>query len=432
MFGKGLKFFTLFGIPVRIDVSFLLVLPIFVFVIASQILLVGQEIDGEIIASGDIPLGSYAQQLQGGITPYVIGLALAVCLFVSVLIHEFGHALTARLYDVQTQSITLWFLGGVASFTRMPRQPGAEAVVAVAGPIVSFAIAGVMWGLYAVAPEQAWLKYTTGWLALVNAVLAVFNCLPALPLDGGRILRSLLALAMPYVKATRIAAGVSKVLAAALALFALSGFIDGTPWGGSPWLVLIAVFVWFAVNAETRQAIVEDMLKGVRVRDIMNPNVESVSPATPAGDVLTRMMQGRRTGFPVCNGRGCEGIVDLQQLHGVDPVTPVSQVMRPEVPKIRPEAPAREAFELMGRQSFNRILVVDPQGELLGIVTKTDLIRTIQIRSAAGIPSSMRGHDEYDERADRPAAGQNPDTLPPPPPPPSPPPPSGEPRPATS
>ena len=235
MFGRSFRLpFKLLGIPVFVNVSFLLVLPLLAWIIGSQI--------GEFAKMFGL---ANAQALSTGIEPYVLGLIAAVGLFVSVVIHELGHAVTARAYGVQVRRITLWFLGGVAQFEEMPQQPGAEAVVAIVGPIVSFAIGAVCWGLEGFVPASASAgRFIVAYLVYMNIVLAIFNLIPAMPLDGGRVLRSLLALWMPRLQATQVAAGVSKVLAALLGVVGLFSL--------NFWLLLIAVFIYFSVGAETR------------------------------------------------------------------------------------------------------------------------------------------------------------------------------------
>src|SRR3954449_2209225 len=236
MFRKAYRLpFTLLGIPVLLDVTFLVILPIFALSIAGRVDYWAQQ-----VGVADHP------SLHAPWMPYLLGLITAIGLFVSVLVHELGHSVVARLYGVKVRSITLWLLGGMAQFDEMPRQRGAEAVVAIAGPIVSVAV-GVLCGLVlkALPPSAVPARFVFTYLAYMNVSLAVFNMIPALPLDGGRVLRSLLALRMTHLRATQVAAGVSKVLAIALGLYGLFG-------GGGVMLVLVAFFVYMAVNSEVR------------------------------------------------------------------------------------------------------------------------------------------------------------------------------------
>ncbi len=137
--------------------------------------------------------------LSHGAMPYVLGLIAVLGLFVSVVIHELGHSVVARLYGVEVKNITLWFLGGVAQFESIPRQRGAEAVIAIIGPIVSGVIGGICFGIWKALPSGAIAtRFIFAYLTYMNVLLAVFNLIPALPMDGGRVLRSLLAMGMPH------------------------------------------------------------------------------------------------------------------------------------------------------------------------------------------------------------------------------------------
>src|SRR5206468_10405330 len=149
--------------------------------------------------------------------PFALGLVGALGLFVSIVVHELGHAVVARLYGVKVRRITLWALGGMAEFDEMPRQRGAEAVVAVVGPIVSVAVGVLCWGILGLLPATAVApRFVLSFLGGTNIYLALFNLLPAMPLDGGRVLRSLLALRMPHLRATQVAVTISKFLAIAM------------------------------------------------------------------------------------------------------------------------------------------------------------------------------------------------------------------------
>src|SRR5436190_8260142 len=181
--GRAIRLpFTLLGIPLLLDWSFLIVLPLLGYLIGSNVVHYAAQFG---IAG--------AETLDTPGMRYALGLLAAIGLFVCVILHELGHAVTARLYGVQVRSITLWFLGGMAYITEMPRRRGGEAVVALAGPIVSFVISMVLWVTLRAMPDAApGPTFLVAYLALVNLLLGAFNLLPALPLDGGRVLRSLL------------------------------------------------------------------------------------------------------------------------------------------------------------------------------------------------------------------------------------------------
>ncbi len=375
MFGRSLRLFSLFGIPIQLDVTFLIVLPLFTWMIGNGIRS-GREAFG---FSFDM------SRLQEGALPYLLGLVIVVGLFVSVLIHELGHALTAKLYGVRTRSITLWLLGGVAQLEGMPKQRGGEAVVAIVGPIVSMALSGVFWIAMRLNPDQfVATEYVLTYLMSLNLALAIFNLLPALPLDGGRVLRSLLTLWMNPLQATQIAGGVSKVLAFTLGLLGVFTF-------GNFWLVLIALFIFMAANAETQQSLIEYMLRGIRVRDLMNRKVDSIEPQATVADLMSAMVRERHLGFPVLDGDRLVGIVDLSDARGVPPETTVANIMQKEVRTISEDAEALDAFTKMSQSGFGRLIVVDSTGRMIGIISKTDLMRAIQIRLAAAAPRETGG-----------------------------------------
>ena len=366
MFRKAYRLpFTLLGIPVLLDVTFLLILPIFALSIAGRVGFWAQQVGVE-----DHPA------LHKEWVPYLLGLVTAIGLFVSVLLHELGHSVVARMYGVKVRSITLWLLGGMAQFDEMPKQRGAEAVVAIAGPLVSIAVGVACWLVLGALPSSAVpVRFVFNYLAWMNGALAVFNMIPALPLDGGRVLRSLLALKMSHLRATQVAAGVSRFLAVALALFGL--------FSGNLMLLLVAFFVYVGVSGEVRHSAVAEMLDGVRVADVMNPHVAVVPAGATLRDLSHVMVTTHQQGFVVVDGAQVVGIVCLEDLRGaqVQPETQVSQVMRTQVHTVRPEAPALEAMQRMSRNGSTRLIVVDGTGRMVGTITNADLMRAIEMRT---------------------------------------------------
>ncbi|MER3480775.1 MAG: site-2 protease family protein [Meiothermus sp.] len=361
MFRTALRLpFKLLGIPVSLDLSFLVVLPLFAFLIGSQLptylQLLGVRPDPHLLE---------------GYTPYLLGLVAALGLFASVVIHELGHAVSARVYGVQTREITLWLLGGVAQLSDIPRARGAEAVIAIVGPLVSLILSGIFTLLRgAVGPEAAGWQFLWGYLAFVNLSLALFNLLPALPLDGGRVLRSLLALDRPFLEATRVAAGVSRLMAFALGLWGLLVF--------NLFLVLVAFFIYMAASTEAEQATLSEALKGVRVRDLMTREVLTVPPTLRVEELLQRMMLERHMGYPVVEEGRVLGLVNLENLRGASPGTPVLERMS-KLEAISPEASALDALKRMAECNFSRLVVME-NGQMVGILSKTDLLRALQVR----------------------------------------------------
>lgn len=358
--------FRLLGIPLYLDVTFLIILPLLAWLIGSQL--------EAFILLTELPIDP--EPLTQGFTPYLLGLWAALALFISVVIHELGHAVTARRYDVETERITLWLLGGMAHFREMPQQRGAEAVVAIAGPITSFALGGICWLILGFVPtEMGGLYFVVVYTMYMNVVIAIFNLIPALPLDGGRVLRSLLNLRMSRLRATQISAGISRFLAIALGLFGLLAF--------NLFMILIAFFIYMAVTAEAQYALFTDALSRFKVSSLMSRPVISVGPEMSAGGVIEKMLAESRLAYPVQAGTGeYIGQISLDDLRDARPDTPVGKLMKPAPPSIPLTTDANELFDIMIREDQHRILVTQPDDNtVVGIITKTDLMRSLQIIS---------------------------------------------------
>ncbi|TWU20282.1 putative zinc metalloprotease Rip3 [Novipirellula galeiformis] len=196
-----------------------------------------------------VPLWVYFSSLAAGsgIASAALSVLFVLTIFACVLCHEYGHALMARYFGIPTRDITLLPIGGVASLQRMPRRPGQELAIALAGPAVNVGIAAVIFaGIVFLNPASGAVALFATQLAIVNVALVVFNMLPAFPMDGGRVLRSLLAMWMPYASATRIAATIGQITAMG---FGLLGLITGN------WiLVLVAGFIFLAARGEAMMA----------------------------------------------------------------------------------------------------------------------------------------------------------------------------------
>lgn len=374
MFGKGIRLpFNLAGIPLFLDFTFLLLLPLLAWLIGSNVTMLAHQ--------WGIP---HASRLSAGATPWILGFIAAVGLVTCVVLHELGHSLVAKAYGVRVRSITLWFLGGVARFDEMPRARGVEAVIAIAGPIVSVVLAIGFWALLFAVPMFPALVFILAYLAFTNLLLALFNLIPAIPLDGGRVLRSLLALVMRYATATRVAAMVSKLFAIAMGLFA----IYTQEW----YLLLVAVFVFMAGSSETRATQVEDLLQGAHVGELMNADIRPVSPDLSAEQAAQRMIAEHRAAFPVVDeNQNVLGVVTMESLSNAPPETPVRHFMATNIPTVRKEDEAFTAFRRMSESGFDLLAVTDGARHLLGILTRVDLVRLIEMRSLTGRLFNNRG-----------------------------------------
>ncbi len=358
--------FKILGIPIKLDMSFLLVLPLFAFLIGSQIPTYVQL----------FARGVDATAIQTGATPYILGLIAAIGLFSSVLIHELGHAVTARYYKVETKEITLWFLGGLARFDEIPKQRGAEAVTAIAGPITSMLLAGIFFLLYRSVSGSTAILFIFGYLATTNFALAIFNLLPALPLDGGRVLRSLLALRLPYVRATQISGNISRILAILLGIYGL--------FTGQIFLLAVAFFIYNAVNAETKHAVISEGLDHLFVADLMTKDVSTVYPDMPLSQFERMIYYRHFTGYPVVSNDnkvvGFAKLQDVNQFRNEDGVITeqktISDIMT-EVESIPSTESATNALKRLANSPVGRFVVINEAGQMEGLVSKTDLMNVI-------------------------------------------------------
>lgn len=379
--------FKILGIPIQLDVTFLIILPLLAWMI-------GSDIEGLIAA---FQLDIDPAPLVSGWMPYLLGLTAAIGLFVSVLIHELGHSIVGQRFGLRIKSITLWILGGMAQFEEIPRDRGKEAIMAIAGPITSFLLAGLAYLLLQTTPaEFQGTRFILTYLMYMNLILAIFNMVPALPLDGGRVFRSLLALRMPYLQATQIATSLSKFLAVMLGLL---GFISF-----NLWMMLIAFFIYIAVSGESQFATVSAMLRGIRVKDLMTEKVQTVYGNSSVAELIQKMFQQRHLAYPVLDGGGdLSGIVTLQHVRrmkasgGKEEETRVEEIMSKEIGRIRQDESALEAFQKISANAAERLVVVDAEDRLLGIISKSDLIRAIQVRMVGMSLDELRDFDESPE-----------------------------------
>jgi Zn-dependent protease/CBS domain-containing protein len=311
---------------------------------------------------------------------WVLGSAAALGLFFGVLLHEFGHSLVAMRYGYQIESITLWLFGGVARFTEIPEDWKQEFTIAVAGPIVSILVGVVSYVGFVVLPLGDAVQFVLGYLALTNVALAVFNMLPGFPMDGGRVLRALLARNRPHARATQLAAEVGKVFAFLLGLFGLFANL---------FLVALAFFIYMGASSEAQQTVMKAAFQDVVVRDIMTPreDLHVVDEDTSVAELLNRMFRERHTGYPVMRNGQLVGMVTLDDAREVREVERdayrVDDVMARELATISSDADAMEAITTMQQHGVGRLPVVD-DGEFVGLVSRSDLVTAFNIIQSRG------------------------------------------------
>ncbi|MFB6142533.1 MAG: CBS domain-containing protein [Halorientalis sp.] len=365
------------GIPIELDLTFLLVLPLFAWIIGVQ---VGQWVT---ILNETLGAAIPPTALADPTVAAVLGVVAAVGLFAGVVLHELGHSAVALHFGFPIDSITLWLFGGVAQLTEMPEDWRQELLIAVAGPVVSVALGvGSFLAFLAVPADIPAVRFLLGYLALMNVALAAFNLLPGFPMDGGRVLRALLARSYPHAKATRWAAEVGKAFAVLLALFGLFG-------GGGIFLVAIAFFIYVGAAGEAEQTVTRAAFQGVTVGDVMTPaeEVQTVSPGDSVADLLERMFRERHTGYPVTEGGEVVGLVTLDDAMTVDAVErdafTVRDVMSTDLHTVEPTADAMDAHTRLQQRDVGRLLVM-ADGELRGLVTRTDIMTALTIIKQSG------------------------------------------------
>ena len=325
--------------------------------------------------------------MQGGLAEAVSGVVFISLLFGCVLLHEFGHVLAARRYGIATPDITLLPIGGVARLERIPEKPAEELVVALAGPAVNVVIAAVLFVAMggvppievAASPDNA-AHGLLPRLFWVNVTLVVFNLLPAFPMDGGRVLRALLAWRMGHRRATEVAAQVGQVLAFGLGLVGLLN--------GAPLLVFVALFVWLGAGAESQAVQMRDLSRGMIAGDAMITRFEALPVTATIADAVELLLRSSQTEFPVVDGGGrLRGILTrsdmIRALQGVGPQAPVLEAMQREVPVVQHRAPLETALETM-QQAAGPVGVVDGAGRLVGLLTQENLGEMLLVEAARG------------------------------------------------
>jgi Zn-dependent protease/predicted transcriptional regulator len=319
-----------------------------------------------------------------------VGFVLA--LFGCVVLHELGHALTAKRFGVVTSDITLLPIGGVARLQRIPERPGQELLIALAGPAVNLAIVAALLAfgvrLPAGAGDARELVEAHFWpkLLLVNFFLAAFNMLPAFPMDGGRVLRALLALRLDYARATRLAASVGQLMAI---VFALVGLM------GNPILLLIAMFVW--IGAESEAAAVEErvVLRDVKVREAMMTEFHSLAPDDTLGRAADVLLSGTQHDFPVLDEDRHAGVLTRSDLlaglarAGRD--ARVGDHVKTDLPRVDAGSPLVPAVTKLREGGQPCLLVVENDREV-GLLTLENVGEFLMVRSAlASAPRAPAG-----------------------------------------
>ena len=332
-----------------------------------------------------------ASYASGGAATAVDSLVFMVLLFLCVLLHEFGHIFTARAFGVPTPYVTLLPIGGVAQLERIPEEPGQEFLIAIAGPLVNVVItillvlvAGAHLQTAAAASVDNMNIPLIDRLAAVNLFLALFNMIPACPMDGGRVLRALLASRLGFVRATGIAASIGQFVAFAL------GFI-GLMY--NPILIFIAIFVYLAATSEAHMVALRAVSRGVPVTYAMMKNFVSLPPQAHLDEAIQALLQTGQGEFPVVDDAakplGVLGRGDLiRAIKTLGPDARVADAMRAELPTVSHRRCLDDAFKLLQNNQAPAVGVTDATGKLVGLVTSETVAQMIMLQEA--LPKGVR------------------------------------------
>jgi Zn-dependent protease/predicted transcriptional regulator len=322
-------------------------------------------------------------QLEGSVQAVIAGVGFILALFACVVLHELGHAFTARKFGIRTRSIVLLPIGGIASIEKTPEDPRQEILIALAGPAVSFGIAGLLWLVLSAssgigAPTEFSLSEGSFLqrLMLVNLLLGAFNLLPAFPMDGGRVFRALLSLRLGPLRATRIAAVVAQAAAVLLALVGMRYNL---------FLVLIAVFIWIGATTEASLASAKSVLSGITARSAMETNFEVLAYDDSLGRAVALTLDGSQKDFPVMRDGRVIGVLRqadlLRGLHDHGKLCRVDQVMQAQPVQMDIGESLEHVLEDTD-VSQSGLLVITDHGRMAGIIDIDNLMELLRINKA--------------------------------------------------
>ncbi|NLF38221.1 CBS domain-containing protein [bacterium] len=370
MFTKRMKLFSLFGFKVSVDLSWLVIV---------------------VLVTWSLAVGVFPQMRKGepALTYWLMGFAGAMGLFVSIILHELSHSLVARLYGLPIRGITLFIFGGVAEMEEEPPSPGAEFSTAIAGPAASVTLAGLFF-IAAWLARRAGLPFAvTGileYLSLINLALAVFNLLPAFPLDGGRVLRCALWKWKRNLRwATHVSSDIGAGFGAALMVLGIVNAIMGAFISGV-WWFMIGMFLRSSSRMSYRRLLFRRAFEGEPVRRFMETSVITVTPDTTVSDLVDHYVYRHHFKmFPVVADGRLVGRVTTREIKNVPreqwPQRRVEDIMAPCAPDstISPDMDAMHALSRMSRSETSRLMVVD-HGGLVGIISLKDLLQFLAIK----------------------------------------------------
>jgi len=366
---KGtLKLGKIAGIEINIHYTLLLAMGLFTWLLGSSY---------------------FPTQIPGAVTYqyWLAGLLATVLLFISVLLHELAHSLVARARSLPVNNITLFILGGVSDLSEEPQKPGTEFFMSLVGPVTSLVLAGIFWLIAYLMQVKITFSYAIiVYLSQINLVLGIFNLLPGFPLDGGRVLRSLLWRATgDLLKATNIAAIVGRFIGWAFIGFGvwLAFFVTGGLFNGI-WLIFIGWFLNSASDSSRYEVILKEYLAGVKVEQVMDKSPEVIAPGASVAELVqTFFIQKRKRALPVALGDRLVGMVTISDVRGLPrehwQTTPVSEIMhRQPLYVVKPEDELPLAMRLITQFDLNQVPVLSHE-KLVGMITRADILNYLQM-----------------------------------------------------
>jgi Zn-dependent protease/CBS domain-containing protein len=370
MFGKRIPLFKLFGFKVNIDASWLIL---------------------AVLITWSLAKGLFPHYFAGfsNQTYWWMGVVGALGLFMSIIFHEFCHSLVARQFGLPMKGITLFIFGGVAEMESEPQSPKAEFLMAIAGPISSIFLGAAFYFIHAGGTSTGWPAPVNGvlqYLMVINFILAGFNLLPAFPLDGGRVLRSILWSIKGSLRwATRIASGLGSAIGIFMIVLGFLTFIAGNFIGGI-WYFLIGLFIRQASRMSYSQLLMRNALAGEEIRRFMKTDPVTVSPSLPVDQLVKDYFyKFHYKMFPVSNGDGLLGCVTSKQVRDLSKEEWDHHTVRDlmiscsDENAVSSQTDALQALSLMNRTGNSRLMVVD-NNRLLGVVTLKDMLKFLSLK----------------------------------------------------
>jgi Zn-dependent protease/CBS domain-containing protein len=385
MLGNSIRLFRIAGIDVGVHISWLVIFGLVTWSLAVGVFPTADGLQGQ-------PAAVY----------WLLGAITAVLLFASVLLHELAHSLVAKRKGLGVKSITLFIFGGVSNLTGEAKNPSTEFTIAIVGPLTSLAIAAVVYVVDSVFSLPPAVDAVLSYLVYINVALGLFNLVPGFPLDGGRVLRAIAWTSTGSLRrGTEIAAFVGQLVAWGLLLFGAYQILVVGEFLNGIWIGAIGWFLQNAAQTSLQQVLMEQRLRGARVADVVEPDPTVVSPNTSVRELIEEyVLRGNRRAVPVARDGQIIGMVTLRDVQHVPKeewdTTRVVDVMggRDGVVTVSSRSTLQAALEALAKGDYEQVPVVD-DGRLVGVVSRADIVRQIQLREAldveGALPKAARG-----------------------------------------